>query len=214
MKRELYLNHIHKTTFLYYLGFILSYIIFHFLFRRKVYGIEHIPKEGTFLICANHLSYFDPPCIGSSLPFRHIFYLARKTLFTSRLMGWLLPRIHAIPVDQEKSDIFGIRTTLQVLKAGAPLLLFPEGARSWDGQLQKGEPGTGMIALKSGVSILPVRIRGTFEAWPRGRSKIKLHPISVTFGTVLPPFQPPAHLSTQESYQWVSDRIMEAIAKL
>ena len=214
MNREFYLKHAQKTTFPYRVGYNLSRFIFHFFFQRKIYGLEHVPKEGAYLICANHLSYLDPPCIGSSLPSKHIFYFARKTLFESRFMGWLLPRIQAIPIDQEKADLFGIRTTLQLLKAGAPLLLFPEGARSWDGNLQKGEPGIGMIAAKSSLPILPTRIRGTFEAWPRNRSQIKLHPISVTFGPLIAPLQPPSHLSNQEGYQWISDQIMAAIAKL
>ena len=214
MNREFYLAHVKKTTLLYLIGYYLSYFVFRFFFNRKVYGLEHVPKEGAYLICANHLSYLDPPCIGSSISSKHIFYFARKTLFNSKIMGWLLPRIQAIPIDQEKADLFGIRTTLQLLKAGVPLLLFPEGARSLDGKLQKGEPGIGMIAEKSEVPILPVRIRGSFEAWPRGRSQIKLHPITVTFGPLIPPLQPPANLSNQDRYQWISDQIMAAIAKL
>lgn len=214
MNREFYLEHAKKTTLSYRIGYNLSCFIFRFFFSRKVYGLEHVPSEGAYLICANHLSYLDPPCIGSSIPSKHVFYFARKTLFDSKLMGWLLPRIQAIPIDQEKADLFGIRTTLQLLKAGAPILLFPEGARSWDGTLQKGEPGIGMIAAKSGVPILPAKIRGSFEAWPRGRSKIRLHPLSITFGPLLPPFQPPSPLSNQAGYQWISDQIMAAIAKL
>lgn len=202
-----------RATLWYRIGHALSRFIFRTLFGLKVSGQENVPQEGGVLIAANHASFLDPPAIGCCIP-RAIFYFARKTLFKPGVMGWLLPRINALPIDQEKPDLAGIRNALRVLKEGEGLLVFPEGARTFDGQLQPGQPGVGMLVAKSGVPVVPVRIRGSFEAWPRTRKSIKLHKISVTFGKPLREFAPRDGAKGEEYYRQISEEIMRAIAKL
>ncbi len=187
-------------------------LFFQGIYRMHVRGAENIPPYGGFMICSNHLSFYDPPFVGCCFPY-HIFYFARKTLLNSKAGRCLLPRLNTIPIDQERSDISGIRTTLRVLKGGAPVMAFPEGARSRDGKLQPAQPGIGMLIAKSGVPVLPVRIRGTFEALPRGASKPRLWPLQLHIGKMMP-----ASLFAggkgENAYLHYSQNIMEEIARL
>lgn len=182
-------------------------------FRLKVHGAENIPPLGGFLIASNHESYLDPPLIGSSFPYP-IHYFARKTLFDNPILGFLLPRVHVLPIVQERPDIRGMRSAIRVVASGAPLVVFPEGARTPDGNLQPAQPGVGLLVIKTGAPVLPVRIRGAHAAWPRDSKKIRLRPISLTVGPLIPSIVPPAGLRGQEACQAVSDQIMAAIATL
>jgi 1-acyl-sn-glycerol-3-phosphate acyltransferase len=202
-----------KAHFLYHIGHALSNLVFRTLFRLEVRGAQKVPATGGVLIAANHASFLDPPAIGCCVH-RPIFYFARKTLFDDRLMGWLLPKINAIPIDQEKPDLAGIRNALRLLKQGEGLLVFPEGARTFDGRLQDGKPGVGLLVAKSGVPVVPVRIRGTFEAWPRTRKTIRLHKISVIFGDPVTNFPARDGAQGEDYYRQISRDIMDKIAAL
>ena len=191
----------------------LSRLFFSTVMGLEIRGVENIPREGPLLICSNHLSYLDPLLLGCAIP-HPIWIIARKTLFVGRFMNWLLPRLHSIPLDRDKPDLAGIRAALRVLESGRQLIIFPEGYRTKDGGLQPGQPGAGLIALKAGVPILPIRIRGTFECLSRHAKNLTRHPVSVTFGPVVRKEDLPAGLKGQEAYQAISNRMMEEIAKL
>lgn len=201
------------TTIYYRIGHAILRPLFRLLFGLEARGVEHVPKSGGVMIAANHASFLDPPVVGCLLP-RAIYYFARKTLFKPGLMGWLLPKLNALPIDQERPDLAGIRNALRVLKEGEGLLVFPEGARTFDGNLQPGQPGVGMLVAKSAVPVVPVRIRGSFEAWPRTRKCIKPHKITVTFGEPIHEFPPRNGVKGEEYYRQISQDIMQAIAAL
>ena len=181
-------------------------------FRLRVHGREHMPESGGALIVSNHVSFLDPPLIGCAYR-QPIFYLARKTLFKGPL-AWLLPRIQVIPVDQGKADMAGLKRVLAMLKSGHRVLLFPEGTRSPDGSLQSAEAGVGFIIAKCGTPVIPTRIFGAHEAYPR-HSKFprpgQVHIVSgppVDFSTI------PAGLSGRELYEAYAATVMDAIGKL
>src|SRR5205823_10945704 len=95
-------------------------------------------------------------------------FLARRTLLDVPLLGWLLPRLNVIPVNQEGIDRSALKSLIRILKAGNAALVFPEGSRTTDGNLQPAEPGLGLIIAKTLAPVVPMRIFGAHEALPRG----------------------------------------------
>ena len=200
-------------TWIYWCGWMLFGSLFRSLFGMKVTGREHLITEGPVLIVSNHQSFIDPPLIGNL--YRHaIWYLARKTLFTG-FAGWLYPRWQAIPVDQDRPDMASLKTVIKLLKEGEPVLIFPEGERTGSGDLGEAAPGVGLVAAKAGAPIQPVRIRGAYEALPRGSARVKFTRISVTIGPAirLTP-EEIKQASGKEGYDQLAKRLMAAIAAL
>ena len=200
-------------SWIYWCGWMLCGSLFRSLFGMKVTGREHLITEGPVLIVSNHQSFIDPPLIGNL--YRHaIWYLARKTLFTG-FAGWLYPRWQAIPVDQDRPDMASLKTVIKLLKEGEPVLIFPEGERTGSGDLGEAAPGVGLVAAKAGAPIQPVRIRGAYEALPRGSARVKFTRISVTIGPAirLTP-EEIKQASGKEGYDQLAKRLMAAIAAL
>jgi 1-acyl-sn-glycerol-3-phosphate acyltransferase len=186
---------------------------FRTLFGLRITGGENLVTEGAVLVAANHQSYLDPPLI-SCLYNDEMFFLARKTLFT-RITRWLYTKWNAIPVDQTRPDMASLKTIIRKLKDGHRVLVFPEGERTYDGDLGTAAPGIGLIATKSGAVIQPVRISGAREALPRGSARIRFARITVAIGT--PIRLTPAELTApngKEDYERIARRIMAAIAAL
>lgn len=198
---------------IYWLGWMTFGAAFRSLFGMRIEGREHLVTEGAVLVASNHQSYLDPPLIGN-LYDDEMVYLARKTLF-NRVTKWLYSSWNAIPVDQERPDMASLKTIIRKLKEGNRVLVFPEGSRTLDGTIGEAAPGIGLIAVKSGALIQPVRIRGAREALPRGSAKIRFARISVHIG---PPIRlSPAELKavkTKEDYDHIAKRIMSAIEAL
>lgn len=198
---------------IYWFGWITFGSAFRGLFGMRVVGREHLITEGPVLVASNHQSYLDPPLIGN-LYQDEMVYLARKTLFNS-FTRWVYKHWNAIPVDQERPDMASLKTIIRKLREGNRVLIFPEGARTHNGDIGDAAPGIGLIAVKSGAVIQPVRIRGAREALPRGSARIRFARISVHVG-------PPIRLSDEElraakgkeDYDRIAKRIMDAIKAL
>lgn len=135
-------------------------------FRVRCHHRERIPATGGFLLLSNHQSFLDPPLCGMVVP-RRINYLARETLFKNPLFGFLIRSFDAIPIDREGLGIGGLKETLRRLKRGEIVLLFPEGTRSPDGEIQPLKPGFSALVDRGGVPIVPMAIDGAHEAFPR-----------------------------------------------
>ncbi len=199
------------------------YGIFHYLitvlyslfFRGEVRGRENLPHDGAFLIAANHLSFLDPPFIGCQVP-RQLCFFARKTLWKPGLAAWWLDAVGTIPVDRDGGqDVSALKRVLRSLKDNKGLILFPEGTRSPNGQLQSPKSGVGFIVCRSQVPVIPARIFGSFEAFGKGVKFPRLGtPVSVVFGRPIPPSAYDAPDAGKERYQIASNRIMAEIAKL
>lgn len=197
----------------YWLGWMSFGAAFRSLFGMRVIGEEHLITEGPVLVAANHQSFLDPPLIGN-LYKDEMYYLARKTLFTG-ITRWVYTKWNAIPVDQDRPDMASLKTIIRKLKEGHRVLVFPEGERTSDGKLGEAAPGIGLVAVKSGAVIQPVRIAGAREALPRGSGRIRFARISVSVG-------PPIRLSAEElsaakgkeDYDRIAKRIMAAIEAL
>lgn len=182
-----------------------------FFHRIKIEGRENVPQGGC-LIVANHVSYMDPTTVGWAVA-REIFYLGRKTLFKPPFWNWFLPMCNVLPIDRDGRDISGLRNIIKLLKSGQSVLLFPEGTRSTNGQLQAAEPGAGLVALKAGVPVLPVRVFGTFESFSRHHKFPRFHPIRVVIGKAYTPVVPEG-CTEKQAYPRVAQEMMERIARL
>jgi len=198
---------------IYWIGWMSFGAAFRSLFGLRIKGEEHLITEGPVLVASNHQSYLDPPLIGN-LYQDEMVYLARKTLFVGATR-WLYTQWNAIPVDQERPDMASLKTIIRKLKDGHRVLVFPEGARTEDGNLGEAAPGIGLIAVKSGVPIQPVRIYGARDALPRGSARIRFARISVHVGPpiILSPEELKAAKS-KEDYDRIAKRIMAAIEAL
>ncbi|QYM80837.1 1-acyl-sn-glycerol-3-phosphate acyltransferase [Horticoccus luteus] len=192
----------------------LSTVIYSLAFRGEIVGQENLPATGAFLIASNHASYIDPPVLGSAVP-RQLCFFARKTLWKPGIASWWLDTVGTIPVDRDGGqDISALKRVLRTLKENKGLILFPEGTRSPDGNLQPPKAGVGFIVCRSQVPVVPARIFGSFEAFGR-QSGLRLgRPISIVFGTPLSPADYDDPADGKERYQRASERIMAAIARL
>jgi 1-acyl-sn-glycerol-3-phosphate acyltransferase len=184
------------------------------LFRGDIYGQDNIPKNGPYLVACNHASHLDPPFAGMPLP-HQVRFFARKTLWTSRLTSWWLDAAQVIPVDRDGgSDVGAIKRVLQAIKENKIIMMFPEGTRTPDGNLQPPKSGVGMFACRTGAPVLPARIFGSFAAFGRGGKLRPCTPISIVYGPVLTPADYDDPSRGKERYQHASDIIMSRIARL
>jgi 1-acyl-sn-glycerol-3-phosphate acyltransferase len=182
------------------------------VFKFQAVGQENIIEDGPAIMAANHQSYFDPPLIGVTCR-NELYYLARKTLFDKKLLGWLISRVNALPVDLARGDLSAVRAVINLLKEGHRTVIFPEGTRSLNGKIQAARPGIGMIIAKTLVPVVPMRIFGSFEAWPKG-GKIVPHPITVVVGKPIRFEKEDFEGKSREAYQKASERVLEAIAAI
>jgi 1-acyl-sn-glycerol-3-phosphate acyltransferase len=199
-------------NFYYWLGYHLSRVIGRLFFRLRVIHRERMLQSGPVILAMNHQSYLDPPLAGSTCN-RAIYFLARRTLLDVPLLGWLLPKLNVIPVNQEGIDRSALKSLIRVLKAGNAALVFPEGARTPDGDLQTAEPGLGLVIAKTLAPVVPMRIFGAHEALPRGGG-LHFAPITIVIGE--PIFFTNADLASpaKDLYKRLSQRVMDAIAAL
>ncbi|MBA2732452.1 MAG: 1-acyl-sn-glycerol-3-phosphate acyltransferase [Acidobacteria bacterium] len=153
-------------------------------FRISYRGLENIPQTGGVIIASNHQTYIDP--IWMSLPVsRRVRYLAMSESFGWPIIGKIILMLGAWPIQVEKSDPTAIRRTLQWLRSGSAVVIFPEGGRALpDGKLLRFKPGAARIALEASTPILPITIRGGHRVWPKGNrfprfAKVELvyHPL-------------------------------------
>jgi 1-acyl-sn-glycerol-3-phosphate acyltransferase len=205
-------------TFTYSFWYTLSKIIARLFLSLRVIHPERMIEEGPVILASNHQSYFDPPLVGICSR-RDVYYLARKTLLNVPLLGKLLPHINVIPVDRDGNDMSALKTIIRLVRSGNGVVLFPEGTRSPDGRLQRGKPGIGLIIAKTGAPVLPMRIFGANEAFPKGSKTITPSPVTVVVGDPIrftPEELDPAFCGGDERalYQNLSDRVMAAITAL
>jgi 1-acyl-sn-glycerol-3-phosphate acyltransferase len=204
---------------LYFLGWSFFRFYFRVYHRSEVYGAENVPAAGPVILASNHASFLDPPLVGAATT-REINYMARETLFRFPVLGSILRGVNAVPVDREGGGAAGLRAILDRLLGGGGIILFPEGTRSSDGELQKAKSGIGLTVMKSQAPVVPVRVFGTFQALNRQQRIPRPHKVVVRFGKSIDftAFRKEAETCSKrrvkEIYQEVADTIMVAIAEL
>lgn len=203
----------------YCIGWTVFRLIYRFYFRWKVIDPQHVPFDGPAILASNHASFIDPPLIGSGLH-RSMNYLARESLFRFPVIGWILHSWNAVPVDRDGGGAKGLRIILDRLLSGSAIILFPEGTRTTNGELQPARSGIGLIVIKSEAPVIPVRVFGTFAAYGRHHTVPRPFPIAVRYGSPIDftNLRDEAKTCTKprlkQIYQEVSDRIMAEIGKL
>lgn len=170
----------------------------------RINALQNVPASGPLLVVANHLHNADPALLGIAFP-RPLYFMAKRELFANRAFGGLLGWLGAFPVDRGKADRAAIRRAEALLAAGEAVAMFPEGTRSRSGKFGAGQPGVGLIQMRSGAPVLPVAIVGTDALGPRSG-------VTITFG----------HVETidtgsgqpRPSAQEVTDRMMALVARM
>lgn len=188
-------------------------------FRLEARGIEHIPAGTNYILTPNHTSYLDGFVLILSLPFsyfRNMYLLGLREYFTGAIKGRLARLSHVIPIDSASYLNKALQTSAYVLRNNHSLTVFPEGGRSFDGTLMEFKKGVGILAVETGVAVVPVWIQGAIDALPRQAFWPRPRKITVTFGTPLQAadtdfsHMPPGH----DQYQYFANLLRERVLSL
>jgi len=198
---------------LYKFGSVLAHLVAKGLFFFKAYGSQNIPQEGGCILALNHESYLDPPFAGISAP-REIFYLAKKTLLDWPIVGPLLPKVNVIPVDQDRADMSALKTVIKQVRAGHCTMIFPEGSRTEDGAMLPALPGLGLIIAKTRCTVIPARIFGAHEAFPRGGKPRFFTPVTLVIEKPMEFTEEDFAGEGRDLYQRLSDKVLARIAEI
>lgn len=200
------------TTRTYRLAQCLSFVYLKTFHRFEVNGLDNIPEDGAFLLASNHISFLDPPALGCKIN-RNLHYFARDSLFVGPL-GLLIRRLNSIPVNRGQLDLRTLKLTLSVLNSGEPLLVFPEGTRSLDGNLGKPKKGIGLLIDKAKCPVVPARIRGSFEILGKGKIFPRLgRKLTITYGRLISYEELSSTSSQNDRRTEISNLVMEAIRR-
>jgi 1-acyl-sn-glycerol-3-phosphate acyltransferase len=176
-------------------------------------GSENVPLEGGIIIAVNHQSFLDPPLVALASPRQDIVYLAKSEIMAWPVLGRLFPQLHVIPVDQQNADRTALRHLINIVRTGHVAVIFPEGGRTPDGEIQAAQAGIGFVVGKTLCPVVPMRIWGAYEAYPMG-GRPRMHPISVRVGKPLTFTKADFESGDRIDYQICADRILDAIKAL
>ena len=152
------------------------------LFDLKVFGRHNVPRRGGVLIVSNHQSNLDPVLMAVRLD-RSLNYIAKSELFEGRIGGWLLRKVfNAFPVRQGAGDVGAVKETIQRLHEGHVLNIYPEGARTGDGEIGAMQRGVALVIRRARVPVVPAVIVGSFEAWPKFKRVFRPWPVRLCYG--------------------------------
>lgn len=206
-------------NFVYLLVWIGSNTIFKCYNRWHVFNSERVPATGPVVLAVNHASFLDPLLVGAGVD-RSLNYLARESLFRFPVVSWVLNQLQVVPVDRDGGGAKGLKAILDRLLKGGGIVLFPEGTRTPDGQLQRARSGIGLTVIKSTAPVVPVRIFGAFNAYNRHMKFPRPAALAIKYGHPMDFAQLRAEAKVcsksrlKEIYQQVADELMAAIAQL
>lgn len=179
-------------------------VLYYIFFPLKIEGAHHIPKEGAVLLCSNHISLLDPPAVGIWLD-RKVYFFAKEELFRIPLLGAALRGVGAIPVKRGAGDRKALSLTLDVLKRGGTVGIFPEGTRVHSGMIENGKKGAAFFALRSNAVVIPAAVLGPYRLFRKTR---------IVYGPPIDLSQYREVKSNSTVLAEVSSLIMESIRKL
>lgn len=142
------------------------------LFRIRVHGIENIPKDEKYIICANHKSFLDPIFVALAIN-RQVHFIAKKELFEIPILKNILKKLNAIPAQRDGKDLSVLRDSIKLIKNGKILGIFPEGTRVKEIKRENIKDGAGYIALKSKTDILTIEIISSYKPFFKTNLYIK-----------------------------------------
>ncbi len=197
--------HAKSISFLYRMVILFAWLIGKIFYRLKIYGLEHYYPRGAIL-ASNHTSFLDPPVISVCWP-EEVHFLARRSLFKNRFFGGLIRNLNTHPVSGEAGDIGVIKTILSLLEQGKKVVLFPEGTRSKNGELQPFKAGISMLVSRSKTALIPVYIDGAYESWNRHKKLPRLFgKVTCIFGSPIT-WESFSHLDKKEAQVKISEKL-------
>jgi 1-acyl-sn-glycerol-3-phosphate acyltransferase len=182
-------------------------------FRLQIHGRENVVEEGPAILAMNHQSFLDPP-LAAICCYREIHFLARKTLFDVPLLGPLIRHLNVIGVDRDGTDMSALKTVIRLVKSGGCTIIFPEGTRTRDGNLQPARSGLGLVIAKTLAPVVPIRVFGAFDAFPRSSKFPRRTTITLVIGEPLRFTRQDLVGESRDVYQQLSNRVMDRIAAL
>lgn len=188
----------------YRLFYVILYPFFNLLFPNKTLHRDRVP-EGPCIICPNHTSLADPPMACYAVTKKHpLRIMAKKSLMEIPILGKIFEAIGTFGVDRGNNDMSAIKNALRVLKDGCKLLMFPEGTRVAEGEDSSAKTGAAMLALKTGVPLVPVYM---------SRKKKLFRRSTVVIGE---PYvvKPAGRVAKKEEYAVVADDLLKRIYAL
>ncbi len=144
----------------YYLNLAWVWALLLFVTSRDIQGRENVPRKGALIVASNHLSNGDSPILTVAVP-RRIAWMVKAEWFKTPVIGLLFRLADMIPVRRFEADLQALRRAQNHLRDGGALAMFPEGTRGGDQGLRAGEPGTALVALRTGAPVVPIAIWGT-----------------------------------------------------
>jgi 1-acyl-sn-glycerol-3-phosphate acyltransferase len=201
-----------RMHWVYYFGRVVIHLLGFFFVSWKIKGKENLPKDRPVLIVCNHLHLADPPMIAASLPLK-VKFMAKEDLWHNIWARFWVSNFGAFPVRRGAIDTEAIRTATRALDEGFSVIIFPEGGRSPNAQMQPALPGAVLIASRMKVPILPVSIAGSENFNRLGWSFFHRPTVTITIGK---PFDLPPHNGRlpREERRVMADYIMYKIAAL
>ncbi len=184
----------------------LAIFVFHISNSVRLKGRYNVPRQGAFIIAANHLSWTDIPLIPMHFQ-RKVVYMAKEEYFIGKL-AWLVRFLGSFPVKRGEGDRQALRTGEEQLKKDNILVIFPEGTRSRTRTMAKAHAGMGMIALRTGTPVVPVAIWGSENALKKFRA-----PVTISYGEPIV-FKPKGKKITREDIDEATETVMRKIAAL
>lgn len=188
---------------LYWIARNTIHVLSRVLWGVRPVGVEHVPREGPLIVACNHISLLDPPVMGSFVP-RQISYMAKRELFDIPVLGSAIRAVGAYPVDREGSASSAIKRSVEILRRGGCIGIFPEGGRNLDGD-KDARQGVALLAALGKAPVLPAAIAGS-ERWTPG------HKIKVAYGPTLS--LPGNRKATREELAKFTESVMSAIYAL
>jgi 1-acyl-sn-glycerol-3-phosphate acyltransferase len=179
------------------------------LFDFRAYGTRHVPRTGGVLLVSNHQSYLDPVLIAIAID-RPLSYMAKSELFRNPILSWVIRSLNAFPVEQGAGDVGAVKETISRLQEGHVLNIYPEGTRSYDGNMLPLERGVGLVIRRAKVPVVPAVIDGAYKAWPKGGKFFRPATIRIMYG---PPLDL-THLGRDEILQKVDQTLRQMLADL
>ncbi|MGH9875636.1 MAG: AMP-binding protein, partial [Pyrinomonadaceae bacterium] len=169
-----------------YLLLRLVYLLARLLFRMEVKGSEILAElDPPYLICPNHQSYFDPFLVCSTYEkdvLQNTFHVGASMYFTNAVMTQMARLINVVPIDPDEQLLTAMRAGAAGLRARKVLNIYPEGQRSFDGQLHDFKKGAAILATELKLPIVPVALDGTYRIWPRASWRLRLAKVKISFG--------------------------------
>lgn len=155
---------------LYRVARVVNAVLQHTLIPTRYIHAERVNDlDAPYIVISNHQSLIDPLVVGAPIKRYEATYLGKKEIMKNRFMRWLVTKLHMIPVDRGHADMEAMRACMKTLKGGGILIIFPEGTRKREGVMEHIESGVSLIALRGGVPLVPMYVKGKYAPFHRVR---------------------------------------------